>query len=155
MTTKQLAFLLLRTIFFENEISRKIVSNKDKLFTFKFMKRLIQVFETKQAMSTFFHSQTNEQTKRMNQTLKIYLKIYCLEKRKDWVKLFSTTQMTINFFYNENMRTTLNDLLHERIIKQEIVTTTFNLATQSFANKMKSNWDKIKTRLKQVKEKMK
>ena len=47
MTTKQLAFLLLRTIFFENEISKKIVSNKDKLFTFKFMRRLIQTFETK------------------------------------------------------------------------------------------------------------
>ena len=155
MTIEQLAFLLLKTIFFENEISKKIVSNKDKLFTFKFMKRLTQAFETKQAMSTFFHSQTNEQTKRMNQTLKIYLKIYCSNEKKDWVKLLSTIQMIINSFYNENMRTTSNDLLHERIIKQKIITTTFNLATQSFANKMKSNWDKIKAKLKQIKEKMK
>ena len=155
MTAKQLAFLLLRTIFFENEISKKIISNKNKLFTFKFMKRLTQAFETKQAMSIFFHSQTNEQTKRMNQTLKTYLRIYCSNEKEDWVKLLFTTQMTINFSYNENMRITLNELLHERIIKQSVLTTTFNLATQSFANKMKSNWNKIKVKLKQVKKKMK
>ena len=155
MIAKQLVFLLLRTIFSKNEISKKIVSNKDKLFTFKFMRRLTQALETKQTMSTFFHSQTNEQTKRMNQTLKIYLKIYCLNENENEVKLLLTTQMIINFSYNENMRITSNDLLHERIIRQNILTTTFNFATQSFANKMKSNWDKIKTRLKQVKKKMK
>ena len=106
-------------------------------------------------MSTFFHSQTNDQTKRMNQTLKTYLRIYCSNEEKDWIKLLLTTQMTINFSYNEIMRTTLNELLRERMIKQNIFATTFNLTTQSFANKMKSNWDKIKTKLKQVKEKMK
>ena len=63
--------------------------------------------------------------------------------------------MIINFSYNENIKTTSNELLHEWKIKQNIFATTFNLATQSFANKMKSNWDKIKTRLKQIKKKMK
>ena len=155
MTTKQLAFLLLRTIYFENEISKKIVSNKNKLFRFKFMRKLTQTLETKQAMSTFFHSQTNDQTKRMNQTLKIYLKIYCSNEEKNWVKLLLTTQMIINFSYNENMQTTSNELLHERIIKQDITTTTINFATHSFANKMKSNWNKIRAKLKQVKKRMK
>ena len=155
MTTKQLTFLLLKTIYCENEISKKIVSNKDKLFIFKFMRRLTQAFDTKQAMSTFFHSQTNNQTKRMNQTLKAYLKIYCSNEEKNWVKLLLTTQMIINFSYNEDMRTTLNEFLRERMIKQNVIATTFNLATQSFANKMKSNWDKIKTKLKKVKKKMK
>ena len=63
--------------------------------------------------------------------------------------------MIINFSYNENMKTISNELLRERMIKQDVFATTFNLATQSFANKMKSNWDKIKTKLKRVKEKMK
>ena len=83
MTTKQLTFLLLKTMYCEDEISKKIVSNKDKLFIFKFMKKLTQAFDTKQAMSTFFHSQTNDQTKKMNQTLKIYLKIYCSNEKEN------------------------------------------------------------------------
>ena len=81
------------------------------------MKRLTQALDTKQTMSTFFHSQTNDQTKRMNQTLKIYLKIYCLNEEEDWVKLLFTTQMIINFSYNENMKTTSNELLREQTIK--------------------------------------
>ena len=67
MTTKQLTFLLLRTIFFENEISKKIVSNKNKLFTFKFMRKLTQVLETKQTTSTFFHFK-NEWTNKTNKS---------------------------------------------------------------------------------------
>ena len=47
MTAKQLAFFLLRTMFCKNDISEKIVSNKDKLFTFKFMRGLIQALEIK------------------------------------------------------------------------------------------------------------
>ena len=80
MIAEQLTFLLLRTMLCENDISEKIVSNRDKLFTFKFIKRLTQALEIKQTMSTSFHSQTDEQTKRMNQTLKIYFKIYCSEE---------------------------------------------------------------------------
>ena len=155
MTTKQLTFLLLKTIYCEDEISKKIISNKNKLFIFKFMRKLTQALDTKQTMSTFFHSQTNDQIEKMNQTLKTYLKIYCSNEKKNWIKLLLTTQMIINFSYNENMKTTSNELLRERMIKQNIIATTFNLATQSFANKMKSNWDKIKSKLKKVKKKMK
>ena len=81
MTAEQLTFFLLRTVFCENSISEKIVSNKDKLFTFKFMKKLIQTLEIEQIMLTSFHSQTDGQTKRMNQTLKIYFRIYCSKKK--------------------------------------------------------------------------
>ena len=56
MTAEQLMFLLLRTMFCENDISKKIMSNRDKLFTFKFMKELIQTLEIKQTISTSFHS---------------------------------------------------------------------------------------------------
>ena len=56
MIAEQLVFLLLRTMFCENDISKKIVSNRDKLFTFKFMKELTQTLEIEQTMSTSFHS---------------------------------------------------------------------------------------------------
>ena len=41
MIAKQLTFLLLKTIYCEDEISKKIISYRDKLFIFKFMRRLI------------------------------------------------------------------------------------------------------------------
>ena len=116
MTAEQLTFLLLRTMFCENDISKKIMSDSDKLFTFKFMKELTQTLEIEQTMLTSFHSQTDEQTKRMNQTLKIYLRIYCLKEEEDWIKLLSTAQMTINSSFNEDMRSTSNEVLHDKTL---------------------------------------
>ena len=128
MTAEQLTFLLLRTIFCKNDISEKIKLNRNKLFTFKFMKRLTQALEIKHVMSISFYSQTDEQMKRMNQMLKIYFKIYCSEKEEDWIKFLSTAQMMINFLFNEDMRSTSNEILHDRTLSQRIAISSFNSA---------------------------
>ena len=47
-------------------------------------------------MSTTFHSQTNEQTKRMNQSLKQYLRHYINNTQFNWAKLLFMTQLTLN-----------------------------------------------------------
>ena len=47
-------------------------------------------------MSTTFHPQTNEQTKKTNQSLKQYLKHYINNIQSNWMKLLFMTQLTLN-----------------------------------------------------------
>ena len=51
-----------------------------------------------------FYSQTDKQTKRLNQTLKQYLRAYINKKQNNWVELLFTTQL----IYNNTIIKTLN-----------------------------------------------
>ncbi len=82
---KDLTYTFLRTIVANHELSDEIISNKDKLFTLKFWKSLMNQLEIHHKLSTAYHSQTNEQIKRMNQTLKQYLRCYINYRQNDWV----------------------------------------------------------------------
>ncbi len=94
--TEDLTYTFLRTIVANHELSDEIISNRDKLFTSKFWKFLINQLEIHHKLSTAYHSQTNEQTKRMNQTLKQYLRCYINYRQNDWVQLLSVAQLTFN-----------------------------------------------------------
>ena len=67
---ENLIYTFLRTIVINHELSNKIISNKDKLFTSKFWKSLVNQLKIHCKLSTAYYSQTNKQTKRINQTLK-------------------------------------------------------------------------------------
>ena len=54
------------------------------------------MLKTKLKMFTTFHSQTNEQTKRVNQSLKQYLRHYINNTQSNWVKLLFMAQLTLN-----------------------------------------------------------
>ena len=73
---EQLKYLVLNRLIRYQEISREFINDRDKLFTSNYWKTLLPMLGTKLKMSTTFHSQTNEQTKRANQSLKQYLKHY-------------------------------------------------------------------------------
>ncbi len=93
---KDLTYTFLRTIVANHELSDKIISNRNKLFTSKFWKFLMNQLEIHHKLSTAYHSQTDEQTKRMNQTLKQYLRCYINYRQNDWVQLLSVAQLTFN-----------------------------------------------------------
>ena len=52
---EKLSFLVLRIVFCKNGILEKIISNRDKLFTFKFIRELTQVLGIEQAILTSFY----------------------------------------------------------------------------------------------------
>ncbi len=79
-----------------HELSDEIISNRDKLFTSKFWKFLMNQLEIHHKLSTAYHLQTDEQMKRMNQTLKQYLRCYINYRQNDWVQLLSVAQLTFN-----------------------------------------------------------
>ncbi len=93
---EDLIYTFLRMIVANHELSDEIISNKDKLFTLKFWKFLMNQLEIHHKLSTAYHLQTNEQMKRMNQTLKQYLRCYINYRQNDWIQLLSVAQLTFN-----------------------------------------------------------
>ncbi len=93
---KDLTYTFLRMIVANHELSDEIISNRDKLFTLKFWKFLTNQLEIHHKLLTAYYSQMNEQIKRMNQTLKQYLRCYINYRQNDWVQLLSVAQLTFN-----------------------------------------------------------
>ncbi len=73
---EDLTYTFLRMIVTNHKLSDEIISNKNKLFTLKFWKSLMNQLEIHHKLFTTYHLQMNEQMKRMNQTLKQYLRCY-------------------------------------------------------------------------------
>ena len=63
---KDLIYTFFRTIVDNHKLSDEIISNRDKLFTLKFWKSLVNQLKIHHKLLTAYHLQTNEQTKRMN-----------------------------------------------------------------------------------------
>ena len=60
------------------------------------MKALYQPLDVKKNLSTAFHSQTDGQTERTNQTLEQYLRMYCNHLQSDWVNLLPMASFAYN-----------------------------------------------------------
>ena len=73
---EQLKYIILNQLIRYQKISKKFINDKDKLFIFNYWRTLLSMLRIKLKMSTTFYSQTNEQTKRTNQSLKQYLRHY-------------------------------------------------------------------------------
>ena len=104
---EQLRYIVLNRLIRYHEISKGLINNKDKLFTFNYWKTLLSMLKIKLKMSTIFHSQTNEQTKKTNQSLKQYLRHYINNTQSNWVKLLSMTQLALNVKISNITKVTL------------------------------------------------
>lgn len=76
MTIEQLIHLLIKEVFANHDVFKQIITDKNKLFTLTFQKKLRKSLKIQKGMFIAFHSQTDDQTKRINQTLKTYFKIF-------------------------------------------------------------------------------
>ena len=66
LLAENLAYTFYKYVIGNHELPEKIISNRDKLFTFKFWKSLIDLVGTKHNLSTSYHPQTDGQTKLLN-----------------------------------------------------------------------------------------
>ena len=69
-----------------HELPRKIISDRDKLFTSKFWQVLTAKIGTRTKLSTVFHPQTDRQTERINQNMEQYLRCYINYEQDNWVE---------------------------------------------------------------------
>ena len=87
-------------------LPKSIISDKGSQFIVRIMWELNRILETKSKLSTVFYPQTDGQTKRVNQKLEQYLRIFINHKQKqqpDWLgtaefaynnKVYSDTRMS-------------------------------------------------------------
>jgi RNase H-like domain found in reverse transcriptase/Reverse transcriptase (RNA-dependent DNA polymerase)/Integrase zinc binding domain/Chromo (CHRromatin Organisation MOdifier) domain/Aspartyl protease len=118
-----LAYTFLRRVVADHGMPEEITSDRDKLFTSKFWKSLVNQLGTRQKMSTAFHPQTDGQTERLNQTLEQYLRAYVNYGQNDWVEHLPMAQ----FAYNNSVSTLgetpfyANKGYHPEIFREKIV----------------------------------
>jgi len=77
-------------------IPHVIVSDRDSKFTSLFWTSLWTLLETKLAMSTAFHPETDGQTERMNRTLEQMLRAFTNVKQNNWDTLLPYCEMAYN-----------------------------------------------------------
>ena len=77
----------------------KIISDRDPRFASHLYQELGKLLGIKLAMSTAYHPQADGETERVNQELRIYLRIFCSNNPETW-KLYLST---VEFAHNQNI----------------------------------------------------
>jgi len=105
-TAPVLTYTILWELVNNHRLSKEFITDRDKLFTSKFWEMLTAKLRIKHKMLTAYHSQTDEQSEQMNQTVKMYLRHYVNKNQNNWVQLLSTAQFAYNNTQNKTMRET-------------------------------------------------
>jgi len=106
VTASVLTYIILQKLINNHRLSKEFIINRDKLFTSKFWETLTAELRINHKMLTTYHSQTDEQSKWMNQTVKMYLRHYVNRNQNNWVQLLSTAQFAYNNTQNETTEET-------------------------------------------------
>jgi len=105
-TAPVLVYIILQELISNHRLSKEFIIDRDKLFTSKFWETLTAELRIRWKMLTAYHSQMNEQSEWMNQTVETYLRHYINKNQNNWVQLLSTAQFIYNNTRNETMSTT-------------------------------------------------
>ena len=105
-------------LFFEHveccfDFSRNIMMNRDSCIISDFWQEICEIEMIKQWLSITYYSQTDSQSKALNQIIENYLRTYISENQTVWAKLLSLAQFVYNNSCNHTTQISLNWLLHE------------------------------------------
>lgn len=84
-------------------IPKTIISDRDKIFTSKFWRNLLQSMGIELHYSTAYHPQTDGQSERVNQCLEQYLRCAVQDNPRHWRRWLSMAE----FWYNSSFHTAL------------------------------------------------
>ena len=131
------------------KISKSIISNKNFKFISKFWTTIFKRFETILLLSTTYHSQTNGQSERINQTIKITFRYFVTKfSKNDWIETLSLIQNQFNNSSNANIELTSNEICYEFKTKDVFTTITFEKIKKKSIDKKKLKETLNKTRFK-------
>ncbi len=80
------ARVFMDTVFKLHECTKSIVTDRDKIFTSHFWRKLFKLLGTQLKMSSSYHPETDGQTERVNRCLETYLRCICFQHPKQWGK---------------------------------------------------------------------
>ena len=115
---EQTVKLLLIWVFRTHELSRSIVFDRDSQFISIVWKSLCLRLDIKMKLFTDYHSQIDDQTERVNQNVKRYLRSYCSYMQDDWFTWLSMTEFVNNNAISSSIEQSaffLNKSFHSRM----------------------------------------
>ncbi len=131
-TSKWVETLLDRLLIANWDISKNIISNKNSKFVFEFWRTLFEKLNIKLLMSTAYHSQTDDQSKRTNQIVKIALRFFLIENSEiDWINAISLIQTNLNNSSNAITELCSNELNYDFKVKDIVSFLIENLKNSS------------------------
>ncbi len=143
ITAEKTAELMLQWIYQIHDLLNFIVSNRDSQFIFILWKSLCKRLSINLQLFTVYHSQINNQSKRVNQNIERYLQFFCSYMQNDWAKLLLMTEFidnnalflvifSISFFLNKDfhshMSFELNVIEYESFYKRLQTTKVENIS---------------------------
>ena len=97
ISIEETIWIMLWNVYRLHELSSSIVSNRDFQFVSIMWQSLCKRLKIKINLSTIYHSETDEQSKRVNQNVERELRIYCNYMQNDWVKWLSMIEFSDNY----------------------------------------------------------
>lgn len=103
---EETAEVFIRKVVRLHGLPEEVVSDRGTQFTSRLWRRMSEVLQIKQRMSSAYHPQTNGQAERTNQTLQQYLRCYCSFHQDDWVSLLPLAEFSFNNTINASTNLT-------------------------------------------------
>ncbi len=115
----QLADALIKKFFIKCEILEIIIIDRENLFTSKYWFAFCYHMKLTLRYKIAFHSQTNEQTKRQNQTFEQYFRNYVNYQQNDWVSWLAFAKYAYNDNHHDNINMSFFQTLYAEFIRWE------------------------------------
>ncbi len=119
ITVKKTAEMLLQWIYWTHDLSSFIVFDRDSQFIFILWKFLCKRLSISLWLFIIYHSQIDDQSERVNQNVKRYLRFFCSYMQNDWFKWLFMIEFVNNnvlssiifltlFFMNKNFHSRMS-----------------------------------------------
>jgi hypothetical protein len=102
-TTASVAKLFMDQIYRLHGMPLSIVSDRDKMFTSQYWKKLFTLADVHLRMSTTYHPQSDGQSKRVNQCMKTFLRCFMTACPKKWLGWLPLAEFWYNTSYHSSI----------------------------------------------------
>ncbi|TYJ96446.1 Transposon Tf2-6 polyprotein [Cucumis melo var. makuwa] len=102
-SAKTVAELFVKEVIRLHGFPTSIVSDRDQVFLSNFWEEMFRLMGTKLNRSSTYHPQSDGQTEVVNRGVKVYLRCFCNDKPKEWIKWISWTE----YWYNTTFQRAL------------------------------------------------
>ncbi len=97
ISVEETVWIMLWNVYQLHDLPSSVVSNKDFQFIFTMWQSLCKQLRITASLSTVYHSEIDDQSKRANQDVECKLRIYCNYMQNDWAKWLSMIEFSENF----------------------------------------------------------